>query len=1102
MKRFVVCLYGLLLSCLFCENPIVLGSSHDTHKSDPKGPNFGAVGEDPGCTGCHLNSDGGGMFLDGEDLATTTVCNDCHSPDGVFPGASGLDDPDIGAKVNWDNGVYEEDSTTLKFGKEQWCASCHDDAPAYSLPWDASEPIIVDNTDPDAGSSGYWKTSIWASGFYGTNYQYHAPGAGDYFRWTPTITEPGSYTVYVKYPQWQSPWNWATNATFTVYHDRGTTPVSVNQRENGGTWVSLGEYSFDGTDDYVQLSSHASSYVIADAVEWGSGASGTYAPNVIGDNDTYGFYVNGHKINCLSCHDASAEHIDGKHRTYDSQLNNYQVGYRLRSVDGEQPMNIPRPKTSKSPRAWASDFALCFDCHNLYEVVGEAWNDVSHTNFWNQNQPTNSHNKHLKMWRSNFDSDWDGTGDSEYTCTACHNVHGSLSPAMIRHGELISTYGTTDKVPALNFSYLVPPTEFATATWAFSGSADTYRVYARWTSDPVHRASNAKYTIYCDGGSALFTKNKQMDGGTWSQFGTGTYSFGPGNSVLLSNEDADGFIVADAIGWDKDGLFVNDWDRDGVLDPEIVVDNPAATYVPSASAWKASSWTPGYHGTNYQYRAPPKPVPDPNVPLPDSLGGIMNCAGSSVKRNGVCSSCHGAIGYYRLPNLGPKVIFPRAEPASVDNDGTAQVSLLAHVVDKDDDLIPSDPVIVNLLPIGGSEAQPMYDDGRSGDQVPNDGIFTYLTTVPESVDIGYKTLLVSATDQEGKTSEGRLKLNVTCSYPNNNGPWTTQIGYYGCWGACRVHPDPNAAGEYIIVWQEYRRPPAKTDSDIKCCRYNSQTHIFSQPAQHLFDATDENIHQWHPDWAYIEDQYCVAYYESSNKTDQLVLLDELAPPPFSTYSLEANGETPLVPPLNSQCVVSFLQADDTHWWLFHTVMRGGKYYIAYTIWTSGSGWDGSSTIISATENRAYITAAQAIILNGVIHVYYHKTGAACILHTQSSDAGETWSDPNYFPHPTYGDQFSDVVRCTRAAVRVRCDKIVMVYNADGKIRICTSENGTDFVNFRDVVSDYSAYLDYEWIDDEEILIVWSQNDDICTSVTSGNVFASVVNLEGYLACSL
>lgn len=47
----------------------------------------------------------------------------------------------------------------------------------------------------------------------------------------------------------------------------------------------------------------------------------------------------------------------------------------------------------------------------------------------------------------------DGVADSRISCPACHNVHGSPSPGMLRHGELISTMGTLDKVPSLNFQY-------------------------------------------------------------------------------------------------------------------------------------------------------------------------------------------------------------------------------------------------------------------------------------------------------------------------------------------------------------------------------------------------------------------------------------------------------------------------------------------------------------------------------------------------------------------------------------------------------------------------------------------------------------------------
>jgi hypothetical protein len=71
------------------------------------------------------------------------------------------------------------------------------------------------------------------------------------------------------------------------------------------------------------------------------------------------------------------------------------------------------------------------------------------------------HLMHLENWPNTLfsDSDFDGNCsgdaciDSAITCVNCHNVHGSPTPAMIRHGELISTPGTSDKVPALNFRW-------------------------------------------------------------------------------------------------------------------------------------------------------------------------------------------------------------------------------------------------------------------------------------------------------------------------------------------------------------------------------------------------------------------------------------------------------------------------------------------------------------------------------------------------------------------------------------------------------------------------------------------------------------------------
>lgn len=199
--------------------------------------------------------------------------------------------------------------------------------------------------------------------------------------------------------------------------------------------------------------------------------SGVNAPNIIGDeNGSYpygtgwGYYKTGHGLeggyypateapaankNCSDCHNLTTSHIDHNARTYSVSRDNYHAGYRLKDVGGGYPMDIPRTDWDGIV---ASDFALCFECHDSVLYIGS----TNYTTNFREDSSYNSHEYHLRTggaYTNRWDSDWDGTGDSQISCPACHNVHGSLSPAMIRHGELISTPGTNDKVPALNFKY-------------------------------------------------------------------------------------------------------------------------------------------------------------------------------------------------------------------------------------------------------------------------------------------------------------------------------------------------------------------------------------------------------------------------------------------------------------------------------------------------------------------------------------------------------------------------------------------------------------------------------------------------------------------------
>ena len=108
-----------------CSNP----GCHQTLQSHPvhtvansKGP--AAMACDGTCH--HTNPLDYNQFADGNDLNSTTVCDDCHSSSGAYDGVS---NNVIGAKPNWEVGVYDAAGDVLTRGKEEWCAGCHDDAP-------------------------------------------------------------------------------------------------------------------------------------------------------------------------------------------------------------------------------------------------------------------------------------------------------------------------------------------------------------------------------------------------------------------------------------------------------------------------------------------------------------------------------------------------------------------------------------------------------------------------------------------------------------------------------------------------------------------------------------------------------------------------------------------------------------------------------------------------------------------------------------------------------------------------------------------------------------------------------------------------------------
>jgi RHS repeat-associated protein len=130
-----------------------------------------------------------------------------------------------------------------------------------------AQVVLVDNSDvQNVSAVGTWPSSTADAGFQGFDYQTHAAGTGSStFTWSLVIPQDGTYEVFVRYPSGGS----ATNAPYTVTSSGGSTTRAVNQQANGGTWVSLGSFSFtaDGPDQKVTLSDNANGTVAADAVK-------------------------------------------------------------------------------------------------------------------------------------------------------------------------------------------------------------------------------------------------------------------------------------------------------------------------------------------------------------------------------------------------------------------------------------------------------------------------------------------------------------------------------------------------------------------------------------------------------------------------------------------------------------------------------------------------------------------------------------------------------------------------------------------------------------------------------------------------------------------
>lgn len=127
---------------------------------------------------------------------------------------------------------------------------------------------IVDNSSNRFSASGAWGTSSWNRQKTGKDYRVTRPARRvvDPAKFKVKIPTTGRYEIYARWPAYS---RFNDRTRFLVRTTDGWKTETVNQRKNGGWWVSLGSYNMQAGDgDYVRITRRTggSGYIIADAV--------------------------------------------------------------------------------------------------------------------------------------------------------------------------------------------------------------------------------------------------------------------------------------------------------------------------------------------------------------------------------------------------------------------------------------------------------------------------------------------------------------------------------------------------------------------------------------------------------------------------------------------------------------------------------------------------------------------------------------------------------------------------------------------------------------------------------------------------------------------
>ncbi len=423
---------------------------------------------------------------------------------------------------------------------------------ATSAAFTVTSPVpaetIVDNLDAARMTfTGRWFASATAPGFYGTNYHYDdtTQKGTTSARFTPAIPGSGWYTVALRWRNSHS--SLASAVPVTVTHRDGTSAVTVNQQQGGGTWVPLGVYYFTaGTGGSVLLGTTGTTgYVIADAVRF------TPAPplQVTAPNGGERWFT------------GSAQTI--RWRAYDL-AGNVKVEL-LRDGAAVQTLAASVPATQEAAAVTLpTDYTGTTFTVRVSSLATPSVEDASDAAF------TLVAAGPAEVIVDNGDT----TGVT---------ITGRWTPSTAAPGYVGTNYLYDD------------PTQRGTSSVRFTPAvpaAGLYQVFLRWRASMSSLASNVPVDIVHGAGTSTVAVNQRVGGGTWVSVGIFSFAAGTGGSVTIRTAGVNGTVIADAV-----RLLP-------ASRADIILDNTATAGVTLTGRWFASATAPGFYGTNYLYDDP------------------------------------------------------------------------------------------------------------------------------------------------------------------------------------------------------------------------------------------------------------------------------------------------------------------------------------------------------------------------------------------------------------------------------------------------------------------------------------------------------------------